>query len=105
MQTSLRHARQALCQAYSHKIISGTNLSQVIRKSIKEKIIEYNEINVAKFYEKPVLGYVIVGNRPDSELYVKLKKKACDEIGIEYQGKNFPETVTEQEIMNEVQTL
>jgi len=42
-----------------------------------------------------VLGYILVGERPESELYVKLKKKACDQIGIEYQGVQMPETATE----------
>jgi len=37
-------------------------------------------------YSRPVLGYVIVGNNMDSELYVRLKKKACDQMGIEYEG-------------------
>ena len=55
-----------------------------------------NEIHEAKHYDKPVLGYIIVGNKPESELYVRLKKKACDEIGIEHQGVVLDgESVTE----------
>ena len=55
-----------------------------VRKDLSSKIDELNEINLAKHYDKPVLGYVIVGNKSESELYVRLKKKACDEIGIEH---------------------
>lgn len=41
---------------------------------------------IAKVYEKPVLGYVLVGGNPDSEMYVRMKLKACKNIGIEYEG-------------------
>ena len=36
-----------------------------------------------------MLGYVLVGEREDSSLYVKMKKKACDEVGIEYVGREL----------------
>lgn len=39
-----------------------------------------------KFHDRPMLGYILVGNNPDSALYVKMKKKACDELGIGYEG-------------------
>ena len=48
-----------------------------------------------KIYAKPVLGYVLVGNNPDSELYVRLKKKACDSMGIEYVGAHLKEDITQ----------
>lgn len=105
MKTSLKSLQLALTQKYHHKIINGTQISKDIRLNLKAKILEYNEVNEARFYEKPVLGYIMVGNRPDSELYVKLKKKACEEIGIEYRGKVMPVSATEQELMNEVNNL
>jgi 5,10-methylene-tetrahydrofolate dehydrogenase/methenyl tetrahydrofolate cyclohydrolase len=37
---------------------------------------------------KPRLGYVLVGSNKDSSLYVRLKKKACEEIGIDHIGKS-----------------
>ena len=48
----------------------------------------------------PVLGYVIVGNNMESELYVRLKKKACDQMGIEYEGYHLSSTVTQSEVMD-----
>lgn len=48
----------------------------------------------AKVHDKPVLGYILVGAWEDSSLYVKMKKKACEEIGIEYIGYDLPETST-----------
>lgn len=58
-----------------------------------------------KIHEKPVLGYILVGTREDSSLYVKMKKKACEEIGIEYVGYDLPETSSQAEIEKAVEEL
>lgn len=42
---------------------------------------------------------VLVGSRKDSETYVRNKKKACDEVGIESFGSTLPEDVTEEEVL------
>lgn len=39
-----------------------------------------------------------MGNNPDSEMYVKLKIKACESLGIGYEGKHLPAEVTQEEI-------
>ena len=42
---------------------------------------------------------VLVGSRKDSETYVRNKKKACEEVGIESFGTTLPEDVTEEEVL------
>ena len=41
---------------------------------------------------------MLVGNNPDSEMYVRLKKRACDQLGIEYEGFHLSEGVSQVEI-------
>lgn len=48
-----------------------------------------------KHYERPVLGYILVGHNIDSEIYVKLKKRACDQLGIEYEGHHLDSSVSQ----------
>lgn len=43
----------------------------------------------------PGLAVVLVGDRRDSATYVRMKKKACDEIGVSSFGFDFPEDVTQ----------
>ena len=31
---------------------------------------------------RPGLGVILVGNRPDSATYVRMKRRACDKLGI-----------------------
>lgn len=49
-----------------------------------------------------MLGYILVGNKPESKLYVKLKTQVCDELGIQHHGIEHAdgENVTEQEIID-----
>lgn len=46
-----------------------------------------------------------MGDLPQSELYVKLKLKACDEVGIGHVGFKLPETVSEPELIDTVKML
>lgn len=60
-------------------IIDGKLVAATIRGELKEKI-------AAAFAEKGKrfkLSVVIVGNNPASEIYVRNKTKACEEVGIE----------------------
>lgn len=43
----------------------------------------------------PGLAVVLVGGRRDSATYVRMKKRACDEIGITSFGFDFPDDVTQ----------
>ena len=88
-------------------MIDGRKLSEQIRVMIKDKIADFNEINQAKYCEKPTLGYILVGNKPESALYVRLKTQACEEIGIDYKSIILEESekVTEQEIIKNILAL
>ena len=52
-----------------------------------------------------MLGYVSVGNNEASKLYVSLKLKACDHIGIDHKGEHFTESVTEEKVCEYVKSL
>jgi hypothetical protein len=49
--------------------------------------------------QNPGLAVVLVGNRGDSETYVRSKKKACEEVGIVSFGTDLPEDVSQDELL------
>lgn len=51
---------------------------------------------------KPGLAIVQVGGREDSNVYIRMKKKAAEEIGIEVSHIQFPKTITQDELVKEV---
>jgi 5,10-methylene-tetrahydrofolate dehydrogenase/methenyl tetrahydrofolate cyclohydrolase len=53
----------------------------------------------------PGLAVVIVGERKDSQTYVRNKVKACNECGIASTKLELPESVTQDELVEHVRTL
>ena len=60
------------------KIIDGKAISAQIREEIKEEVAEFT----AKHGFAPSLTVVIVGEDPASQVYVRNKHKACEQVGI-----------------------
>jgi len=53
----------------------------------------------------PALTVVIVGDDPASQVYVKMKQKRADEIGIESRKIALPSKTTQEELLNVVDKL
>ena len=103
--SQMSRTRNTLINDYSDKILEGKFLAEKIQLQIKENIASLNEINQAKYHDTPVLGYIIVGNKPESELYVRLKRLACEKVGIQHHGVYLPHDSTEQEVINNVDRM
>jgi 5,10-methylene-tetrahydrofolate dehydrogenase/methenyl tetrahydrofolate cyclohydrolase len=77
--------------------IDGKVIAATIRQELKEK--------VASMHNVPGLAVILVGERRDSQTYVRMKKKACEECGIASFGFDYPDTVTESELLLKIQEL
>lgn len=49
--------------------------------------------------------FIQVGNREDSSLYIKNKKKTCDLVGIKYQHIKYSDDITTDELINNIYNL
>jgi len=58
-----------------------------------------------KYKVTPNITTILIGNDPGSKLYLKLRDKACNEVGIISKHLEFDETVSENEILNAIHTL
>jgi hypothetical protein len=63
------------------------------------------QFNLCGHAQVPGLAVVIVGERKDSQTYVRMKKKACEEVGIASFGADLPATATQQEVLDVVAKL
>jgi len=79
------------------KILSGKEIKEEIRESLKEKI--------QSFEEKLCLAIVKVGDRSDSDAYIKQKEKFGIEIGVDVKIFSFSERTSEEEIMGQIEKL
>ena len=75
-------------------IIDGKLISAQIREEIAEKVISYNK----KTGKLPGLAVVIVGENPASQVYVRNKKKACEQVGFNSWVYEMPDGTTQEEL-------
>ncbi len=82
------------------KIISGKEVSALIREELKARAARLKEKGVV-----PGLAVVLVGEDPASVSYVTAKAKAAEEIGIFETTIRMPETSSEAEVLRTVDDL
>ena len=76
-------------------IIDGKKVAQEIRNELKEKVSDLK----SKYEKAPGLVTIIVGDNPASKVYVKMKNKACEEIGMNPKIESLPENTSEEELV------
>ena len=85
----------------SAQIIDGKAIGLKVREQVAEDVAEM----VAEGYPPPGLATVLVGENPASEVYVRMKQRACAKAGIESFGYTLPATATQEEVENLVAEL
>jgi len=85
----------------SAQIIDGKAIGLKVREQVAVDVTEM----VAEGYAPPGLATVLVGENPASEVYVRMKQKACAKAGIESFGYTLPATATQEEVENLVVEL
>ena len=81
-------------------IISGKDVSALIRAELKERVLRLKEKGVT-----PGLGVVLVGEDPASVSYVTAKAKGSEEVGMFEQTINLPASTPEADILATVDRL
>jgi len=82
-------------------IIDGKKTSADIRLEIKDKVLSIKE----KGGKIPHLAAILVGTDGASETYVNFKVKDCAQVGFKSTLRRFDDTVTEKELLNEVEAI
>lgn len=74
-------------------------------KKLSEQILHDLKKTIGTFTRPPGLAFILVGDNPSSDAYVRMKKKACQEIGIASFDQKFPVDISEKELISYLQTL
>ena len=83
------------------KIIDGKAISAQIRSELKEKTAEFEK----RHGFRPGLAVIIVGSDPASQVYVRNKRRACDEVGFYSEAYELDENTTQEELIALVDKL
>jgi len=79
--------------------LDGLALSQKVINELRERVIEYKKEGIC-----PKLATVLVGEDPASRVYVNLKKKDSEKIGVEYEELYFLD-ITEEKLLSIIDEL
>lgn len=83
------------------QIIDGKKISAEIRAEIKEKTLAFE----AKNGFRPGLAVIIVGADPASQVYVRNKRRACEEVEFYSEAYELPEDTTQSDLIELVDKL
>jgi 5,10-methylene-tetrahydrofolate dehydrogenase/methenyl tetrahydrofolate cyclohydrolase len=76
------------------QLIDGTAVAAKIRAQVAAAV----EARAAAGKPRPGLATVLVGENPASQVYVRNKRKACAEAGLDSFGHELPKTATQAEV-------
>ena len=81
-------------------IIDGKKISQQIRQELIEEIHSLKTAGII-----PGLATILIGEDPGSVMYVRMKKKACEELGIYNQSIERNSSIQEKELLELIDGL
>lgn len=76
------------------QIIDGKAVAKNLRAQLKEQV----DAQIAKGDRAPGLAVILVGADPASEVYVRNKRRACEDVGIKSFSYDLPATTTQEEL-------
>ncbi|KAJ6496682.1 formate--tetrahydrofolate ligase-domain-containing protein [Mycena vitilis] len=84
------------------KLIDGTAVAKTVREGVAARITSF-QAKYPRF--QPQLAIVQAGERPDSIVYVRMKAKAAEEVGIKFHHVALPAESTVDEVVATVKHL
>jgi methylenetetrahydrofolate dehydrogenase (NADP+)/methenyltetrahydrofolate cyclohydrolase len=82
------------------EIIDGKKISSEIKENLKGKLE-----NLKKKGILPGLAAILVGDNPASQVYVNMKTKACEEVGIYSEVYRYPRELPESDLLKKIEEL
>ena len=83
------------------RIIDGKAIAAEIRQQVKQQVDE----RLQSGKRRPGLAVILVGADPASEIYVRNKRKACEEAGLLSQSFDLPEQTAQDQLLDLVDRL
>lgn len=85
----------------SARILSGKEFAAKIKETAKEDALAFRD----KYGFMPGLAVIIVGEDPASQVYVRNKNKACEELGFYSEMIALPADTSKDELLNRIDAL
>jgi methylenetetrahydrofolate dehydrogenase (NADP+) / methenyltetrahydrofolate cyclohydrolase len=83
------------------RILDGNALSRKLRAEVRERV----EQRTGRGLRPPGLAVILVGNDPASEIYVRHKRKDCEEVGFHSNVQHLSSSITQEKLAERIAML
>jgi len=82
-------------------LIDGKKIAAELREELRQEVVGLN----AKHNKIPGLTVVLIGDMAPSQIYVRMKEKAANEVGLKSEVIRYPEAVEEKTVLDKIEEL
>jgi len=82
-------------------LIDGKKIAAELRKELKTEVSKLKE----KYNKIQGLTVILIGDMAPSQIYVRMKEKAANEVGLKSEVIRYPQAVEEKNILDKIEEL
>ena len=82
-------------------LIDGKTIAAELREELKKEVINLK----SKTNKVPGLTVILIGDMAPSQIYVRMKEKAANEVGLRSEVIRYPESVEEKKVLDKIKEL
>ena len=82
-------------------LIDGKKVAVELREELKQEVLQLK----TKYNKAPGLTVILIGDMVPSQIYVHMKEKAANEVGLKSEVIRYPESVEEKTVLDKIDEL
>ena len=82
-------------------LIDGKKIAAELREELRLEVVELK----TKYNKIPGLTVILIGDMAPSQIYVRMKEKAANEVGLKSEVIRYPGTVEEKTVLDKIEEL
>ena len=82
-------------------LIDGKKIAAELREELRQEVVELK----SKHNKIPGLTVILIGDMAPSQIYVRMKEKAANEVGLKSEVIRYPEAVEEKTVLDKIEEL
>ena len=82
-------------------LIDGKKIAAELREELRQEVVELK----AEYNKIPGLTVILIGDMAPSQIYVRMKEKAANEVGLKSEVIRYPEAVEEKTVLDKIEEL
>jgi len=82
-------------------LIDGKKIAAELREELRKEVVELKSLH----NKAPGLTVILIGDMAPSQIYVRMKEKAANEVGLKSEVIRYPEVVEEKTVLDKIEEL